>query len=594
LALSSSAQDAKKEDKPAAARPAIEVAGYTRPGNPDDKFTADNQLIRRVTFEGEVKTFKIMGGTVYFAVFKNTGLIDGDTFSTGLANFDAKFEAGRSFRDSMSPRFDRKAKYLYLYQVVNDRNIDPRITETKGPAGGGIVNPFLVPGKLDANMKAPATEDIASFALKLITDPRYITSWGHFRDSGFIANVADVDGTGKVVKNVVDDGKGNKVDGPTKIMPIAFSHVPAIVTKLTRPEYLRRARAHSLGELEAGFGVDKSDLNLKQSKAHADMQALHGKLDKEHTLVNYVGNLIKASDAGKEPDFVQLLYLSAEERAALVPAGMLDAFEDEVTRAIFRVDWRNANLLKQGNRSVVFGFTSDLPPVSAPIRIDTPRASVIGEGLRLANYFSDEGIARAPGGEGIVNVAGAAAAALALAMGTALGNAVTPAAPPAEVGLGGIAGGFSGLGGVTGGGGGGGFVPGFGGGGGFGTGTGNGNTTGTQSQTGTQSGAQNITITNTVTTNFDATLTNQQNQNQNQSQFQIQNQNQNQNQHQNNRNNNGRHGHHGHRGNNCSGNNGHVVPAPASLLLGLLGLPGLLLLRRRNNNADAGEETPVA
>src|SRR6266404_5694044 len=132
LALGSNAQEAKKDDKPAV-RASIEVSGYTRPGTPDDKFGPDGELIRQIGFTGEgVQKFKIMGGTVYFAVFKNTGTVEGDTFGTGMANFDAKFEAGRSFRDTMSPRYDRKAKYLYLYQVVNDRNLDPRVTQVKG------------------------------------------------------------------------------------------------------------------------------------------------------------------------------------------------------------------------------------------------------------------------------------------------------------------------------------------------------------------------------------------------------------------------------------------------------------------------------
>src|SRR2546422_156752 len=72
---------------------------------------------------------------------------EGDPSGTGMQNFDAKFEAGRSFRDTTSPRYDRKAKYLSLYQIVNDRNLDPRVTQVKGKDGGQIVNPFLDPGK---------------------------------------------------------------------------------------------------------------------------------------------------------------------------------------------------------------------------------------------------------------------------------------------------------------------------------------------------------------------------------------------------------------------------------------------------------------
>src|SRR5207249_433811 len=96
-------------------------------------------------------------------------------------------------------------------------------------------------------------------------------------------------------------------------------------------------------------------------------------------LANHVEGLLKAADAGKEPEFVQLMYLSAEEQAALPLAGAVDAVDDDITRAMFRVDWAKANLLKQGNRSVVFGFTTDLPPVSSSIRIDTPKSAAASQ-----------------------------------------------------------------------------------------------------------------------------------------------------------------------------------------------------------------------
>jgi hypothetical protein len=595
LALGSNAQEAKNKEKDqddkAARRSSIEVSGYTRPGSPDDKFNSEGELIRQLGFEGEgVKKFKIMGGTVYFAVFKNTGLVEGDSFGTGMANFDGKFEAGRSFKDSMSPRYDKTAKYLYLYQVVNDRNLDPRINQVKGAKGaGGIKNPLFDPNaKIDPKTIPPVTEDIASFTLKLITDPRYITSWGHFRESSFAANVVDVDVAGKVVKNIVDDGKGNKTEKGDKEIRLAFSYLPAVVTKINNPAYSRRARSHSLGELEAGFGVDQGSLNLQKSKAYSDIKLVAGQVGKDNIAwIGFTEGILKATESVREPEYVQLMYLSNEERAALndspiIPGSGPEVLEDEVTRAIFRVDWRKASLLKQGSRSVVFGFTSDLPPVTAAVRIDTPKAAVLSEGLRLANYFAEDGVARAAGageGTGIALTAGGAdAAAVALAVGTALGAGPTPSPAPAEpapAGSAGIGGGFGGLGGSTGGGSGGGIgFPGFGGGfsrgggggfgGGTGGGTGSGNGQGTPTQDQAQAGSQTI--------DFNATLVNQQAQNQEQNQSQEQEQNQN---------NHNRHGHHHH--------HGHVVPAPASLLLALLGLPGLWLLRRRKT-----AETPEA
>jgi hypothetical protein len=578
FAFAADAQDAPKikdkDDKAAAPdrRETIVETGYSRPGNVDDKYIKDGEILPTAFKGADVKKFKILGGTVYFAVFKNLGLVDGDTFGTGMANIDAKFRTGRSFKDSYSPRFDAKAKYLYLYQVVNDRGLAAKGEDKKGePAVGYAFG--------NTKAKVPVTEDIASFALKLLVDPRYITSWGHFSGAGFAANVVDVDINGKVVKNVVDDGK-KKVERD-KDLRLAFSYLPAIVSKIPEPAYGPRARAYPLGDLDAGFGVDRSTLNLQQSKAYGDLKLLAGKADDGNIgWIKFAENLLQDAEQGAlEPNYVQLLYMSNEEREALAVAA--EAGDDDLTRAIFRVDWDRLKHIKQGDRSVVFGFTTDLPPTAAPIRIDSAKGAALSEGMKLASYFSDEGTGRAPGdGEGIGLVAGGAdSAALALAMGTALGQASTPVPAPAAAasGFAGITGGGFGIGGTPTGAGGG-FAPpavngsysrpggGFGGGGGFGSGGGTTNGTPTQAQTqaGTQAGSQVQTI------NFSNTQTNQQAQAQAQAQLQLQLQEQRQRQQENHEH------HHGH---------GHVVPAPASLLLGLLGLPGLFFLRRRKTEA---------
>lgn len=184
-------------------------------------------------------------------------------------------------------------------------------------------------------------------------------------------------------------------------------------------------------------------------------------------------------------------------------------------------------------------------------------AAVVSEGLRLASYFG-ESAGRGTGtgggaGGGIVPVAGVGAA-LVLASGSGLGIAATPA--PVSGGNPGT-GGFAGIGGGFGGGAGfpslsgGGFTRAAGQSGGGGTGSGTGEGTTDQNQN------------NTPAINFEATLVNIQTQAQ--AQFQSQHQS-----------NHGGHGHHG---------GGHVVPTPASLLLGLLGLPGLYFLSRRKDDA---------
>ena len=417
-------KDKDKTDKPALERrpdherlESIVQTGYTRPGNVDVKWVLDHEILDGAFKGVDVKKFKIMGGTVYFAVFKNTGLAEDDAFGTGMAKIDSKFKTGRSFKDSYSPRFDSKAKYLYLYQIVNDRGLEAKIAPVKGEkdkkGDPGISFPTYSP-----KTKVPVTDDIASFALKLMVDPRYITSWGHFTGAGFVANVVDIDINGKIVRHIVDDGK-KKVEAD-KELRLAFSYLPAIVSKLPYQAYSNRARANALDELETGFGVDRSTLNLQQSKAFSDLKLLAGQPGGNVTFIKFAENLVQgAEQVGQEPEYVQLMYATNEERLANAAADLVA--EDEATRAIFRVDFDRMKNIKQGDRSVVFGFTTDLPPTAAPIRIDTPKAAALSEGMRLASYFG-EGVNPAVGpgaADGIALVAGGAdGAALALAMGT--------------------------------------------------------------------------------------------------------------------------------------------------------------------------------
>src|SRR5439155_551224 len=145
-----------------------------------------------------------------------------------------------------------------------------------------------------------------------IADPRHITSWGHFRDAGFASTVPDVDGAGKVVKNVVDkEIKGDK------IIHLSFSSLPAITTKLTHPAYERRSRAYSLGELEVGFGCDMGTVGIKESKGYSDIKLLADDANKDNIVwASFAQSILKATDLVKEPEYVQLMYLSADERAA--------------------------------------------------------------------------------------------------------------------------------------------------------------------------------------------------------------------------------------------------------------------------------------
>ena len=532
-------KDKDKKDGPAPVKPAIDAGkdakdakgdtpqyrlrnavmmGYSRPGSPDDPIKNGKEV--PIAFVNDKD--KILGGTVYFMVLERIGADKNaaDTWGTGMGDFDGRFTPGRNFDGGVSPRLDTKAKYIYLYQVVNDRGLEPQAI---APAGFNAVR----------------AEDIAGFGLKLLVDPRYITSWGHFQGSAFNAVAKD--------RNQINTVKA-AADGAETSIRLAVSANPSIVAELPNHRFMYRSPAYSLGKLAGTMELGTDVENLKKSFNDEYLNKNQGAIT-----AAFVANELKAATEGaKEPSFVQLMYFAGEEQ---LPIGAV-VNDEEAARAMFRVDWRGGSAVKLGQSSVVFGFTSDVPPVHEAIGIADAEAALRGSGIR--QVLADDNITPAA------------------APGTAPGTAPTPSGPSAGGGgaiLG--AGGIASMGGTPGGGGGGlGFPggaigaapPAFAGGGGIGGGTGSGTgngtttpttaTTQTQAQTGSQQGGQTV--------NFAATLINQQQQQQQQKQLQFQLQNQ-----QNNQN------HHHH----------NVVPAPASLLLGLLGLPGLFMLRRRQKEA---------
>src|SRR5262249_47719607 len=129
--------------------------GYTRPGNPPDHVRPDGQivLVAAEKIEGAI------GGTVYFTVLDRARYAPArsretaaDAWGTGFKGFDKAFHKGLDAMGDASPELDTTARYLYLYQTVNDR-------KTKTP--------------------------IRSTSVRLLVPPRRITSWGSFPDITF-------------------------------------------------------------------------------------------------------------------------------------------------------------------------------------------------------------------------------------------------------------------------------------------------------------------------------------------------------------------------------------------------------------------------
>ncbi len=290
-------------------------------------------MIQQVALDPDVTD--VIGSTVYFAVVKGTGNAD-EAFGKELGDLLDTFVAGKSFENSVSPQFDRKAKYLYLYQIVNDRGLNPA-KEGILPAADGNIN----------------TANISNFALRLLVDPRYITSWGHFVDTAFDSNVLD--------RKVGKDGIIGAAD-EVVIKPMALSSDPAVENKIPHKRFLERCPAYGLGELINNFGLGKSNLNLDNSSAHQLLQKkLAGKA------INWVANGLEAAvKGGRQPDYVQVVYDQYKEEELPTLDGR------HIGNTIFRVDFKKNNAVPIGQHSVVFGFTSDLPPTDEPIRVEGP------------------------------------------------------------------------------------------------------------------------------------------------------------------------------------------------------------------------------
>ena len=526
--------DAQDADKNQPKHRSLVRVGYTRPGTPSDKVNKNGEIIQVALDQDQ--TGQIIGSTVYFAVFKGTG-DDNEVFGTELANLADQFVEGRSFRNTVSPNFDRKAKYLYLYQIVNDRGMNPA-KDAVLPAADSDIN----------------TSDISHFALRLLVDPRYITSWGHFRNITFVANVTD--------RKVGKDGIVGAAED-TMILPMSFSSNPAVIKKLPHLRFQDRSPAFNLEKLKDNFTLDKSNLNLENSAAVSLMKKKAA--GKE---INWVAQGLEAAvEGGKEPDYVQINYGGSFEDSQAATVSR------ELGHIIFRADFKKMNQVKVGQHSVVFGFTSDLPPTDEPLQVQgpplaqgpMPKMAKGEQNIQQVAFVQDPGFVQAPGEAPGVGIAPAALGTAPTPMGG--GDVATAGAGTTLGSLGGSTGGVGGGGGLGFPGVGGAFgtarAPSTAGGGGLGGGQGSGDTQEQQDQDQRQRDG-NI--------NFNATLINQQAQLQAQLQFQ--------NQFQKNVNKNGN-------GNDCCCGD-KVIPEPGAIILGLLGLPALVYLRRRGRN-----ETPA-
>jgi len=123
------------------AAPMPEFTGYTRIGYPPS-----GAKIELKAEDGDKA--KMIGLTIYFMVLDRQKAKENDTWGIGTKDFDMSFVSGKN---SDRTKLDTSTRYLYLYQVINDSG-------------------------------RPAV--VKDLSIRLVIDPRLITSWGHFSERG--------------------------------------------------------------------------------------------------------------------------------------------------------------------------------------------------------------------------------------------------------------------------------------------------------------------------------------------------------------------------------------------------------------------------
>src|SRR5262245_48871786 len=172
--------------------------GFTRPGTPNDT-RKDGKIVYVADDPDERKN--AVGGTVYFLVLERKGDDKDDPWGTGVKDLANRFRRGVDAGGTASPSLDMQAKYLYLFQVVNDRR-------TEAPIQGSGIH-------LQVDLK-----------------DKPLTSWGSFPAAGFgMSRGMDDDKPGGPILPV---SSGFKDGSPSEII----YRSPSPATPATRPYYV--------------------------------------------------------------------------------------------------------------------------------------------------------------------------------------------------------------------------------------------------------------------------------------------------------------------------------------------------------------------
>jgi len=308
------------------AGPVEGFTGYTRIGDPPLEGKGDPKI--KLTAEEA----KGIGVTVYFMVLDRRAPVkgkvhSGDTFGLGVENADRMFVPSRT---SDRGKLDTEARYLYLYQVVNDSRRDD------------------------------AARDVA---VRLIVDPRYITSVGHFRDEVKKEKAKGTFRIGLGFAIVDKNADKNKADGVPTVLPVSTERQVA-----PRAKYLNPAPAVTVPENT--YAVTRISIGQRAAKGGDVAPAIlaaagEDEVGKEPTTVSIVYNARFRSAVANSTDFGYIRPLGLSDVDALPGEG--------APRGRLRDDWKNRfpavkaffneDPVGRRQRSTIFGFTSNLGPV---------------------------------------------------------------------------------------------------------------------------------------------------------------------------------------------------------------------------------------
>lgn len=307
------------------ADPLPEFTGFTRPGVPSGRVENKDGHILLVADNGEEKKNTILGGTIYFTVIDT--LLDteeNDIWRKMSRDMIRSFVPGKDSRGGSSPAFDSAARYVYLYQTVNDM---------------------------------PNAVDAVRHTSVFLFDPALLTSWGHFPGHGFSALAAE-----KEEKNAIRPVSfDNPIEGDNRV-------------------YRKRDDYHLTDELL------RIDVFPSRSKNEEIRPAAEGDDPVRNPttviLTGWPDSYYRSYPWGPgRRGWSTYSGPSARDRRGDDADRRGDhAIDEPYLRAI----WGEKNLLQPKERGALFGFTSDAPPVYTDVQLRGKPVKKAGGGVQPA------------------------------------------------------------------------------------------------------------------------------------------------------------------------------------------------------------------